>query len=91
MGVNRLNAVQKATYFLKKSKVGKNDECTVTVKTATDLKLNIKDSLKKLAATFCLQGKSVHKNVCIDVCQSCGSEKCFQEPFLSVQISQKID
>ena len=36
MGVNRLNAVQKATYFFQKSKVGKNDECTVTVKTATD-------------------------------------------------------
>ena len=35
MGVNRLNPVQKATYFYKKSKVGKN-ECTVTVKTATD-------------------------------------------------------
>ena len=35
MGVNRLNPVQKATY-LKKSKVGKNEECTVTVKTATD-------------------------------------------------------
>ena len=33
MGVNRLNPVQKATYFLKKSKVGKNEECTVTVKT----------------------------------------------------------
>ena len=32
MGVNRLNPVQKATYFLKKSKVGKNEECTVTVK-----------------------------------------------------------
>ena len=31
MGVNRLNAVQKATYFLQKSKVGKNEECTVTV------------------------------------------------------------
>ena len=29
MGVNRLNAVQKATYFLKKSKVGKNEECTL--------------------------------------------------------------
>ena len=28
MGVNRLNAVQKATYFLKKSKVGKNEEKT---------------------------------------------------------------
>ena len=36
MGVNRLNPVQKATYFVKKSKVGKNEECTVTVKTATD-------------------------------------------------------
>ena len=30
MGVNRLNPVQKATYFLK------NEECTITVKTATD-------------------------------------------------------
>ena len=36
MGVNRLNAVQEATYFFKKSKVGKNEECAVTVKTATD-------------------------------------------------------
>ena len=36
MGVNRLNPVQKATYVLKKSKVGKNEECTVTVITATD-------------------------------------------------------
>ena len=35
MGVNRLNPVQKATY-LKKSKLGKNKESTVTVKTATD-------------------------------------------------------
>ena len=35
MGVNRLNPVQEATYFVKKSKVGKNEECTVTVKTAT--------------------------------------------------------
>ena len=35
MGVDRLNAVQKATYFFQKSKVGKNEECTVTVKTAT--------------------------------------------------------
>ena len=35
MGVNRLNPVQKAT-FCRKSKVGKNEECTVTVKTATD-------------------------------------------------------
>ena len=32
MGVNRLNPVQKATYFFKKPKVGKNEECTVTVK-----------------------------------------------------------
>ena len=31
MGVNRLNPVQKATYFLKKSKVGKNEECTVII------------------------------------------------------------
>ena len=38
MGVNRLNPVQKATYVKKKNKtkVGKNEECTVTVKTATD-------------------------------------------------------
>ena len=36
MGVNRLNPVQKATYLKKKSKVEKNEECTVTVKTATD-------------------------------------------------------
>ena len=36
MGVNRLNSVQQATYFLEKLKVGKNEECTVTVKTATD-------------------------------------------------------
>ena len=36
MGVNRLNLVQKATYLKKKPKVGKNEECTVTVKTATD-------------------------------------------------------
>ena len=35
MRVNRLNPVQKATYFLNKSKVGTNEECTVTVKTAT--------------------------------------------------------
>ena len=35
MRVNRLNPVQKAT-FLKKIKSGKNEECTVTVKTATD-------------------------------------------------------
>ena len=36
MGVNRLNSVQKATYFFKKSKLGENEECTVTVKTGTD-------------------------------------------------------
>ena len=36
MGVNRLNLVQKATYLKNKSKVGKNEECTVTVKTATN-------------------------------------------------------
>ena len=36
MGVNRLNPVKKATYFLKESKVGKNEECKVTVKTAAD-------------------------------------------------------
>ena len=35
MAVNRLNPVQKATYF-KKIKSGKHEECTVTVKTATD-------------------------------------------------------
>ena len=35
MGVNRLNPVQNGTYF-KKSKGRKNEECTVTVKTATD-------------------------------------------------------
>ena len=37
MGVNRLNPVQKAKNFFKKSKVGTNEECTVTVKT---VKLN---------------------------------------------------
>ena len=36
MKVNRLNPVRKATYFKKKIKSGKNEECTVTVKTATD-------------------------------------------------------
>ena len=36
MGVNRLNPMQKATYFFLKIKIGKNEECTVTVKTATD-------------------------------------------------------
>ena len=35
MGVNRLNSVQKVTYF-KKSQRWENEECTVTVKTATD-------------------------------------------------------
>ena len=36
MGVNRLNPLQKATIFFKKSKLGEDEECTVTVKTATD-------------------------------------------------------
>ena len=36
MGLNQFNPVKKATYFRKKTKVGKNEECTVPVKTATD-------------------------------------------------------
>ena len=36
MRANRLSPVQKATYFKINSKVGTNEECTVTVKTATD-------------------------------------------------------
>ena len=36
MGVNRLNPVQKATYFKKNQKWEKNEYCRVTVKTATD-------------------------------------------------------
>ena len=36
MEVNRLNPLQKSTYFSKKIQSGKNVECTVTVKTATD-------------------------------------------------------
>ena len=36
MRVNRFNPVQKATYFLINLKVGTIEECTVTVKTATD-------------------------------------------------------
>ena len=36
MRVNRLILVQKATYFQKKIKSVKNEECTVTVKAATD-------------------------------------------------------
>ena len=52
MGVNRLNLVQKATCFLKKSKVGKNEECTVTVKTATD-QLNImNNNIMTLTTSF---------------------------------------
>ena len=35
MGVNRLNPVQKQHIF-KKIRSGENEECTVTVKTATD-------------------------------------------------------
>ena len=37
MGVNRLNPVQKATHLNKKNeKWEKSEECTVTIKTATD-------------------------------------------------------
>ena len=36
MRVNRLNPVQKTTYSKKKIKSGRNEECTVTLKTATD-------------------------------------------------------
>ena len=36
MRVKRLSPVQKTTYFKINSKVGTNEECTVTVKTATD-------------------------------------------------------
>ena len=36
MVVNRLNPVQKATNFKKNQKWEKYEECTVTVKTATD-------------------------------------------------------
>ena len=36
MRVNRLNPVQKATYFKINSKVGTNEERTVTVKKGTD-------------------------------------------------------
>ena len=36
MRVNRLNPVQKATYLKNNSNMGENEECTVTVKTATD-------------------------------------------------------
>ena len=36
MGVNRLNPVQKATYLKKNKKFKTNEECTVTVRTATD-------------------------------------------------------
>ena len=35
MRVNTLNPVQKATFLIKKPKVGKNEGSTVTVKTAT--------------------------------------------------------
>ena len=50
MRVNRLNPVQKATNFLRKSKVGTNEECTVTVKTATDM---IKNLNPKKITTIC--------------------------------------
>ena len=36
MGVNTFNPVQKATYLKKNQKWENNEECTVTVKTATD-------------------------------------------------------
>ena len=36
MGVNRLNPVQKATYFEKIKSWKTNEECSVTVKTTTD-------------------------------------------------------
>ena len=36
MGVNRLNAVEKATYLKKIKSWKTNGNCTVTVKTATD-------------------------------------------------------
>ena len=36
MGVNRLNPVQKETYFKKIKSWKTNEECTVSVKTATD-------------------------------------------------------
>ena len=36
MGVNRLNPVRKATYLKKIECWKTNEECTVTVKTATD-------------------------------------------------------
>ena len=36
MGVNRLNPVEKATNLKKNKSWKTNEECTVTVKTATD-------------------------------------------------------
>ena len=36
MRVNRWNSVQKERYFSINSKVGTDEECTFTVKTATD-------------------------------------------------------
>ena len=36
MGVKRLNLVQKATYLKKIKSWKRNEECTVTIKTATD-------------------------------------------------------
>ena len=36
MGVNKLNPVQKQHILKKNQKWEKNEECTVTVKTATD-------------------------------------------------------
>ena len=36
MRVSRIESSAESDIFLKKSKVGTNEECTVTVKTATD-------------------------------------------------------
>ena len=36
MTANRLNPVQKATYFSKQNQKWENEECIVTIKTATD-------------------------------------------------------
>ena len=36
MGVNQIESSAESIVFLKKIKSGKNEECTVTVETATD-------------------------------------------------------
>ena len=53
-----LNPVQKATY-LKKSKVGKNEECTVTVKTATDQR---SQALCNISTHQCSQPQKMDRN-----------------------------